>query len=77
MEYDVLSVAVTTLKRMDESKEEEQDAAYTCLHLIDSIVESSPDPQISTKVLFCNNIKIYITFVLNRPLKVPISYCGC
>ena len=52
MEYDVLSVAVATLKRMDESKQEEQDAAYTCLHLVNSIIESSADPQISTKVMY-------------------------
>ena len=51
MEYDVLTVTVqNVLKRMDESKQEEQDFAYTCLHLVDSIIESSQDPQITTKV---------------------------
>jgi hypothetical protein len=54
MEYDVLSVTVGTLKRMDESKDEEQNAAYTCLQLIDSIIESSSDPNISTKVFDIN-----------------------
>lgn len=60
MEFDVLSVAVATLKRMDESKQEEQDAAYTCLHLVNSIIESSADPQISTKAAQSSNLILWL-----------------
>ena len=77
MEYDVLSVAVSTLKRMDEAKAEEQDAAYNCLNLVNAILESSPDPTISTKVRFERHFYFTNYYGINRPLKVPICCYGC
>ena len=73
MEHDVLSVAVGTLKRMDETKNEEMEAAFKSIGLVESIIEGSDDQDIITKVANSGNFLIWL---LERYSHSKISfYC--
>jgi len=60
IEYDVIGVAVGSMKRFDENILEEQDALYTCFQVVESIMEGSDDPEIATKIGASGSFLIYL-----------------
>ena len=60
MEQDVLSVAVATLKRMDETKNEEMEAAFKSIGLVESIIDGSDDQDIISKVANSGNFLLWL-----------------
>jgi hypothetical protein len=60
MEQDVLSVAVGTLKRMDETKNEEMEAAFKSIGLVESIIDGSDDQDIILKVANSGNFLLWL-----------------
>ncbi|CAG5110882.1 Oidioi.mRNA.OKI2018_I69.chr2.g5234.t1.cds [Oikopleura dioica] len=70
MEQDVLSVAVGTLKRMDETKNEELEAAFKCIGLVESIIDGSDDQDIISKVA---NSGSFLLWLLERVRRRTIN----
>jgi len=60
MEQDVLSVAVGNLKRMDETKNEEMEAAFKSIGLVESIIDGSDDQDIISKVANSGNFLLWL-----------------
>jgi len=53
-------VAVGTLKRMDETKNEEMEAAFKSIGLVESIIDGSDDQDIITKVANSGNFLLWL-----------------